>query len=180
VEGSRSIAGSQRISTKNITSIPVPVIQQRSSSQNVPSTITLPMHSDELGRLPLHSYLDSSDQGNATFDVPSNCWHPIIPTDRNTSDLSHHIPHTDPTGMAGMSASLSFPNDQRFYDQITLPFANLPSSCADPPHYHSGNFDGPRSTSVRSGGHYESMPGHASTIDGDTIAMWSNAPTGFE
>jgi len=136
------------------------------------------MYSDELGRLPLHGQFKFSAQGQAPLESNADYWYSAPASNQMAPPHSNPPPHT-PNRTSNMNAS-AFPMDALFYDQVapnfTSSFSQTPSTA---PHYRlGGDVDGAMSSGVDPRQH--AVPSRQAMVDSDTIAMWSNAPTGFE
>ncbi|EGO24230.1 hypothetical protein SERLADRAFT_437842 [Serpula lacrymans var. lacrymans S7.9] len=192
----RNIAGSRRVS--HDIQPPQPQQQQQQQHQqqlqqpptpNPAALFNLPVYSDDLGRLPLHGQVDfASPSGAASLDASAGMWFPM----GAASAPTHPSVSPDVLTNAGLGpyrdvSAPTYTMDELFYDQMANQFASPFSSAA------TDQFGGPGpSMQALMGGtnpaaqQHVGMLGHAgvhatnSVMDDDTMAMWSNAPTGFE
>ena len=162
-EGPRNVAGSRRVSNANAIS--------SSSYQPQPPPFFLPMCSDDLGKLPLHN-----ENPIAETD---NFWFPTL--DSNVAALPEQIVPTSIAHQGEMPPQPFSIDHTMFFNQIN----NVPPSSftQDPRHSHYN--DGAQSlhTMGATMGMQLQLPQDPNMqvlMDNDTIAMWSNAPTGFE
>jgi len=170
-DGPRTIAGSRRVGSKEskIPSVtnPATIVQP-----DAPFTFSLPMHSDELARLPLHGQVEFSSNNAMSIDVTDPFWYSTL------GNVSATIPgQSHPTGAVDSvhpGASMAFPMDHLFYEQMGN---NISSSLNEPPGISQGQFS---EGTQHFHSHPQQQPQGQASIDSDTIAMWSNAPTGFE
>lgn len=188
----RNIAGSRRVTTS--TQGRQPPSQQQMPQQALPmkheqqSILTLPVYSDELGRLPLHV------QNQPPMD-PSQWFNPNLTPSMPSTSTGLHSQASYPQPDINMPSSFSM--DSLLYEQMGLnyasPFAQTTSSASSSSQsaFLSGNPGGsmftmggeidPQQMSMLPGRFPSNMNANAQAlIDSDTIAMWSNAPTGFE
>jgi hypothetical protein len=165
------------------------------------SLFTLPVYSDELGRLPLH------DQGGF-LPPPQAPMDPAQMAQWFAPNLTPSMPSTSSTGPPAQASypppdinmPSSFSMDSFLYEQMGMsyasPFAQTTSSGSSQSTSQSafaGNPGGPIFSPMGAEinpqqmgmmpGRFPSASMNANAqalIDSDTIAMWSNAPTGFE
>ncbi|THV06403.1 hypothetical protein K435DRAFT_816004 [Dendrothele bispora CBS 962.96] len=181
----RVIAGSRRIASSNASSqtnksSPSSLAPESPSSFHTsesPSTLplfSLPMYTDELGRLPLHGQVnfDSTrsqpppqQQPTMSGNATTGYWYPSDVISVNQGDMTLG-PNSYPTPQ----------NHPSYYDNsgYAAPYMNGDGAAAGPsPDMQQYWAPGP---------HQPNTAPRANTgfVDPDTIAMWSNAPTGFE
>lgn len=188
-EGSRSIAGSKRVENYQ---------HHASPSMMDHTTFSLPIHSDELGRLPLHPF----------FDPHSSTSAPMHPSDAWFTDSFGPLPAPEPSAVQPQPPAplANEPMDPATFDAI---FSMLP-----PASYQQATFPSmppdmtatsgfpttglqPQSLSSVLSENIGNLMAHSSvpagaipttsdpsssqnTLDSDTLAMWSNVPSGFE
>ncbi|KAK0480213.1 fungal-specific transcription factor domain-containing protein [Armillaria novae-zelandiae] len=178
VPATRAIVGSRRISNKESVSrksskslssessaaqsSPLPAPVTSSSSQQL---FSLPMYSDELGRIPLHGQVSFSNQVQAP---DSHGWY--------AGSSSHG---QVPSDGSGVQSDFSFMS-QPFYEQVPPP--GYTST-----HYEYGrNSDMHEMMPIADNTQIRQPPPQImdsrpqELLDNDTITMWSNAPSGFE
>lgn len=175
-DGPRAIAGSRRVSKE--AKIPPATNSAMTLHSDMSSTFTLPMHSDELARLPLHGQMAFASNNNPTMDATD---HFLYSTLGNTTaaipgqpSLTNAVSGPDTVNPGSTAA---FPMDHLFYEQM----GNIMSSSSNE---HQGASQGleqfggvnQQLHSLTSNQQLQSQ----ALMDCDTIAMWSNAPTGFE
>ncbi|KAF9493319.1 hypothetical protein BDN71DRAFT_1570031 [Pleurotus eryngii] len=170
----RSLAGSRRIASKDPISL---------SSRGM-STIGLPIHSEELGRLPLHGEADfnslirtdndmQAGSSNANANANANgFWYPsFAPQPPNTPGPSSNLGPI-PSGELSLT-------DQTMYEQLMMTTMRMPYNqqyqqpLSDPTLLNSRTHDPQMMQNS------PPMP-QQMTLDPDTIAMWTSAPSGFE
>ncbi|KAH7913811.1 fungal-specific transcription factor domain-containing protein [Hygrophoropsis aurantiaca] len=167
-EVSRSIAGPRRISRD--------VQSQHQRPPQTPNAISLPVYSNELGRLPLHGQVDfaniapENSSGNWFNSMPENSvvpHHHHLPTLPSSSRSHEYNPPAVPEAPYAM--------DEMFYNQLASEFGTQFQPAQNPAPYAM------HPQSMQSVGTQPSMVHHPgqNIVDPDTIAMWSNAPTGF-
>ncbi|KIM80404.1 hypothetical protein PILCRDRAFT_789690 [Piloderma croceum F 1598] len=169
-DGPRNIAGSRRVTSKE-SRIPSAATNLTPMQQpDVSSTFSLPMHSDELARLPLHGQVAFSSN-NPPMDATDEFWYSTLGNTGATIPEQSRLPNTvDPV------STTAFPMDHTFYEQISNSFPSVlnESQGIAHPQYEGGAQQVHTLTSNQ-----QQHPNQA-WMDNDTIAMWSNAPTGFE
>ncbi|KAG1759731.1 fungal-specific transcription factor domain-containing protein [Suillus occidentalis] len=142
------------------------------------SSFDLPLYSNDLGRLPLHGQVNFSSTSQSLGSSNSNMWYP-----HGSGDPVQ--PHTTQNSMQNVSLSQDYSQaavpaaysvDDMFYEQMSQYPAQYQSgtSTASP---YGDNSQGMQS--LLGGTHQQNVLPHPG-MDTDTIAMWSNAPTGFE
>ncbi|KAF7424023.1 hypothetical protein PC9H_009323 [Pleurotus ostreatus] len=170
----RSLAGSRRIASKDPISL----------SSRGTSTMGLPIHSEELGRLPLHGEADPNSlirtdndmqAGTSTANANANAngfWYPsFAPQPPNMPGPSSNLGPV-PSGELSLA-------DQTIYEQLMMTTMRMPYNqqyqqpLSDPTLVNNRPLD-PLMMQTS-----PSMP-QQMTLDPDTIAMWTNAPSGFE
>lgn len=197
----RSIAGNRRVSSKNFASPPnlttMPAATQQQSPLTAPQShhqfqqpgrssdptqqlTTLPMHTDELSRLPLHGQVSFASQAPPAPPIASvnpNYWYPPAATDQVQQQ------HQLSNGSVNNMSEYSMMHDP-FYDQLG---AGYSSSYIHPASMGHGGYRGgdPRSMAMSDPSRqvFQAAPRpmtEQAIIDNDTVAMWSSAPTGFE
>jgi len=165
----RAMAGSRRVESK-VPSATKPTTTKPQS--NVPSTFSLPMHSDELARLPLHGQVQFSNQNNPTLGTDSFWFSASENTATSLQAQSHPNAVSSAPAMDPVSSE-AFPMDHLFYEQISNNLANQPQVTTQGQYGTSSQqFDALTSN-------LQQFQNQA-WMDSDTIAMWSNAPTGFQ
>ncbi|EIN10102.1 hypothetical protein PUNSTDRAFT_102126 [Punctularia strigosozonata HHB-11173 SS5] len=169
-EAPRNIAGSRRVS--NHTSA---AAQPARSTSHL---YALPVHSEDLGRIPLHPTAATPSDNGSSSDAPSplSSWYQNTsgPTYGTAAPASPHAsaPHAGPSNAPSvplansMGAMSAFPMDPLIYDQMMSSFADSGPVTGVPP--------------MSTAGYEGYQPPGQSMPDNDTIAMWSNAPSGFE
>lgn len=190
VTEARQIAGTRRVQQYQ---------QSTSSSSGLGAFSTLgdfeyplPIHSDELGRIPLHPFLDSSMSANLNV-ASSSSQQPIQAEAAWLPDSFGAIP--DPFSQPGFlptgARAPSGPLDAASFETI---FSMLPPVSYQPAEAHdSNNALGPYPQTLTSllSENVESLIGQTgapggqepvmqNSLDDGALAMWSNAPTGFE
>lgn len=189
----RNIAGSRRVTTStqgrqypSQQQMPQQPLQMKHEQQSI---LTLPVYSDELARLPLHA------QNQPPMD-PSQWFNPNLTPSTPSTSTGLHSQASYPQPDINMPSSFSM--DSLLYEQMGLnyasPFAQTTSSASSLSQsaFLSGT---PGGSMFTMGGEIDPqqmsmLPGRfpsanlnanaQALIDSDTIAMWSNAPTGFE
>jgi hypothetical protein len=131
------------------------------------------MHSDELARLPLHGQVEFSSNNTMSIDATDPFWY-------STLGMPGKSYATNAAGAAEAvqpASSTAFPMDHLFYGQTGN---DVSSSLNESPGISQGQY-------YEGNQHFHSHPSHQqqqsqgqALMDSDTIAMWSNAPTGFE
>ncbi|KIJ60357.1 hypothetical protein HYDPIDRAFT_117261 [Hydnomerulius pinastri MD-312] len=186
-DGPRTIAGSRRIS-RDIQG------QQARQQQHVSSTFNLPVYSNDLGRLPLHGQVNFPTSTTSPQMDSSGMWYPPMSTGNPQASQPANGPsapsHSHSQNYTQPSVPSQYSMDDLFYDQMTSqfggPFGTAPQQGSGGPQFPGGG----------SGGHASDLQalmdaasvqqpmmaqqGAHGVMDPDTIAMWSNAPTGFE
>lgn len=160
----RTIAGSRRVGREAATQ----------SRMNPVSSFDLPLYSDELGRLPLHGQVNFQDTSST-----SNMWYPQmgrnqVPTHATQTPMQN-VPPQDYSQPAVPGTYM----DEMFYEHMSQFSAAQYQSQGTPTSYD----DSTQGMQALMGGTpQQNVLPHAvpSIVDADTIAMWSNAPTGFE
>ncbi len=144
----------------------------------------LPIHSEELGRLPLHGEADPNSLIRTDNDMQASS------SNANSNGFWYPSFAPQASSMAGPSSNLGpIPSgelsltDQTIYEQLMMTTMRMPYSqqyqqpLSDPTLVTgrplSGGLD-PQMLQTSS-----SLPQQMS-LDPDTIAMWTNAPSGFE
>ncbi|GBE88069.1 predicted protein [Sparassis crispa] len=194
----RTIAGSKRVSrdATSATSAASPMFTQGSrptvplppdvnmmSSNAVNTTpFDLPIHSDELGRLPLHPGCNAPSNTNSIMPM-NNGWYNAASTSTRMSSMPTSLEAGSSTSAIGVPpmdtsldpaiASMFAMQPNSVYDQM---FSALQAPLSPAPQDY-------RSHVAASGMHdmdpMASMPNGRSYPD-NTLAMWSSAPSGFE
>jgi hypothetical protein len=134
------------------------------------ATFSLPLHSDELGRLPLHGQVQFSNNNNPSMDATDQFWLSAL------GETAQSNPTSAPNVAAVDPAASAFPMEYVFYEQMDN---NLLSASNPPQDTAQGQFSGIGHPMAAPASNQQQFPGQAWT-NSDTIAMWSNAPTGFE
>ena len=173
----RNIAGSRRV-RDSIRQSPPAESTRRSQPQGV---YTLPVYSEELGRLPVHGQVAFSSQGTSPSNNSSfSYWnhgpsHDInIPGGSLPTRPLQAYPSNDAAAfsMHGMIFNPS-PNAYNTLVQTGYPSSSL-GSTSSIPGMHSSGID------THQLGEEFSPLINTQAMDSDVIAMWSNAPSGFE
>ena len=131
------------------------------------------MYSDDLGRLPLHNENPITEVDDFWFSTLGN----------SATALPEHIASTPIAHQGGMPPEPFSMDHTMFFDQMN---SGLPSSFTQDPAAGHGHYSGGAQSlhtmGVETG--MQPQPPQDSNMqvlmDNDTIAMWSNAPTGFE
>jgi hypothetical protein len=214
---SRNIAGSKRLTTESGSTAlakyqqraqpiqPVPRPQrpqqhQRRRSQHQvppvpspqPQIYTLPVFSDELGRIPLHTQPEYSlhEQRLSSRNTGAQYWYDGEGVGAMSASIS---PPLDTRPMVGsqhrytsdMSTMSSFPVQSTPYDQMamhysdTSQFVHTPIGGSYPIQPHAGTSAQSHQHTMPSRFPSSSQPQSASPEDA-TYGMWSNAPSSFE
>ncbi|EGN92361.1 hypothetical protein SERLA73DRAFT_99356 [Serpula lacrymans var. lacrymans S7.3] len=191
----RNIAGSRRVSHD----IQPPQQQQKQQLQPAPTppnpaaVFNLPVYSDDLGRLPLHGQVNFANPSGANpLDASAGMWFPMGTPSAPTQPRSSGVLANAGVGPYRDVSAPAYTMDELFYDQMANQYASPFSSAQAGA---TGQFGGPGpSMQALMGGtsaatqQHVGMLGHAGVHaansvmddDDDTMAMWSNAPTGFE
>jgi hypothetical protein len=181
-EGTRAIAGSRRVRES---------MQQQTSSTNQllqpqpQNMYTLPVYSEELGRLPVHGQFSFSPQG------------PSAPSGSQLSYWNHGTPHDGhiPGQMSSAATSASYPQhntqvgsfaiDGHAFNPLDV---NWNNSVGEHLSYSSlGTLSSTSSTATEfrhmhtaSGADFPGFSNSQTMVDSGTTAVWSDAPRGFE
>ena len=165
-EGPRNIAGSRRVASNTNTT-------STTSSLAQPPPFSLPMYSDDLGRLPLHNEYPIAEGDNFWFSTLGN----------NVAALPEQIAPTFIAHHGEMTPQPFSIDHTMFFDQINggLPSSFTQNSDVGHSHYSAGA-QNLHTAGVETGMQLQLSrdPNMQVLMDNDTIAMWSNAPTGFE
>ncbi|KAK7466198.1 Gypsy retrotransposon integrase-like protein 1 [Stygiomarasmius scandens] len=179
----RAIAGSRRVASSNPSSQTTKSSPSSFHNPESPSNLqlfSLPMYTDELGRLPLHGQVNFSTRSQPPTQQDQQ------PSTMNGSTASGFwYPHNViPSGQGSMT--LSSPN----YPAQQNPVPYYDNSGYSAPYMNGGDGAATESTSPDLQQYWVAGPqqqpnvvpraNNTGFIDQDTIAMWSNAPTGFE
>lgn len=154
-DGPRVIAGSRKV-TSRLTQ------EQERSQQNM---FALPIHSSELGRLPVYGQLNEGMEGGPTFDPE---WFADLMSVPQVFDNDAFVSYPPSEETSGQSSLDSDSLDPYFYDHLATDF----SSTIFPN----------RSTDVQDGGmnilynNSDSLP----FMDNDVMSVWDNTPIGVE
>ncbi|KAG5645114.1 hypothetical protein DXG03_006928 [Asterophora parasitica] len=177
----RMIAGSQRVQSHAQLVHPSPQVNQQASCP-------LPLYSNELGRYPIHTQQPEvpTQSGASQQELPQAFWDTLgspsgdATTSTSADSYSQTAPAvTFPFPMDLFSSYLaesgfdgSFVQPQAAYDTGNLGGGAVP---AQPPHTvtHMGSGNGLYDGSA-------TLNPSQTPLDNDTVAMWSNAPSGFE
>lgn len=136
----------------------------------VSSTFSLPMHSDELARLPLHGQVEFSSN-NPPMDATDDFWYSTLGNTGAAISEQSRLPNTvDPI------STTAFPMDHTFYEQMSNGFPTVLNESQGIAH---SQYDG-GAQQVHTFTSNQQQPPDQAWMDNNTIAMWSNAPTGFE
>ncbi len=194
LDTSREVAGSRRVQ------------QYQQQAEVNSSTFTLPMHTDELGRLPLHPFFGfASDEPTTSSAGSGACFPTSFDVLASPSSSVAPVPNHSsmaPSTCGQVSASTLDPTLEALfsmvppasYEQaITTP---TPQRICSPPQSIFPSHNNPHNqglTSVLSenfenyfanasgsvGASANATEGFPDTLDNNTLAVWSNAPTGF-
>jgi hypothetical protein len=197
----RPTAGSRRVSSKDPSMASQGVQLQLPIQQPQPlPDFPLPMHSDELGRLPLHgekdlfSYAQSPGDVNDWFSelLPSGAMPSTFGGEPQGLSVPYSSSGSTPSSDAGSLTGGTYSMDQVYFDQMATGFPTSVGQGAghgQPPYdnqfldsgmqprglphpqTHPSHFSPYRAPNV---------PGVPNAHDIDMIAMWSNASSGFE
>lgn len=177
VNEARQIAGTRRVQQYQ---------QHTSSSSGLGSfadaenfDYPLPIHGDELGRLPLHSFFDP----NTSANVASSAWlpEPFVAIPGSSQ------PGSFPAGARALGGSLDAASLEAIFSMLP-PVSYQP---AEAPDAQSAVLPYPQTLTSLLGENAESIieptcapgaqePATQDSLDNGALAMWSNAPTGFE
>lgn len=178
-DGRRVISGSRRVAQALSSS--TSATSATSTPPSDSNTFPLPMHSAELARVPLHGQTNFSNlplegpTGVGPLSAPDQFWFTAMM--HSTAALQEgqpNMPYIQNSLVPALgnltSSSTQYPLDQAFYEQMSnsfstylaVPNSGLPSQPIPQP-------------SIQPQG-----VGQPPVLNDDTIAMWSNAPTGFE
>lgn len=167
----RTIAGSRRVGR-----------EAAAHTRSKPaSSFDLPLYSNDLGRLPLHGQVNFSSTSQSLGSSNSNMWYPHGSGDpvqpHATQNSMQNVSLPQDYSQAAVPATYSV--DDMFYEQMSQYPAQYQSGTSTSSPY-GDNSQGIQS--LLGGTHQQNVLPHpgASCMDTDTIAMWSNAPTGFE
>ncbi|KAJ3796205.1 fungal-specific transcription factor domain-containing protein [Lentinula aff. detonsa] len=184
----RAIAGSRRVSAampisgnfdhlagattaKSLTRSALPESSHLNDSPSGMQLFSLPVYSDELGRLPLHgqvNFLSRPHPNSQSLEwcPPSGSTGSGLITNPQYIQAEYYNPAFSGSGAATNPGAISYLEQSPLNGSAGL----APSSMASYSQQHAS--DG--MSSSRDGGN---MP---MSLDSDTFAMWSNAPSGFE
>ncbi|KAG1729861.1 fungal-specific transcription factor domain-containing protein [Suillus paluster] len=167
----RTIAGSRRIGREA-------AAQSRSNPLN---SFNLPLYSDDLGRLPLHGQVNFANTSPSLSSSTNNMWYPHVggnPVQPHATQTS--MQNVVPPQDYSQTAIPAYSMDDMFYEQMSQYSAQYqPQGTATTSSYDD---DAQGLQTLMNGTPQQNVLSHpgASIMDTDTIAMWSNAPTGFE
>ncbi|KAF7967970.1 hypothetical protein HWV62_32437 [Athelia sp. TMB] len=173
-DGRRVISGNRRITQ---------AASPASASSPDDSIFPLPMHSAELARLPLHgqpslpSFTPSTDVG--AINTPDDFWFSTMMNSAGAMQDQNAMPYLHNSLVPALNNPspnpAQFPLDQVFYEQMGTGF----------PNYLAVPNDGQSVQPMAPQQPQHKIPQpqvviQPPAVSDDTIAMWSNAPTGFE
>ncbi|PCH39377.1 hypothetical protein WOLCODRAFT_29517 [Wolfiporia cocos MD-104 SS10] len=197
--GLRNIAGSKRVS-RELASSSSSLRQQNAPQQLAPvgtvgvannsqsNAFSLPIHSDELGRLPLHpgypSTVAPEQPMSQNWFVPPVSPPSVPPLAGGSSQAGPSTSTVPPSGLNGqmdpVMAMLAMQN-AGLYDSV---FTSMPATSMnrDPREYHSQVPPEVPMMHDGMGALPGGQPGQVADLSfaDNTLAMWSNAPTNFE
>jgi hypothetical protein len=180
----RNIAGSRRVRESMQQSPPV----EQNRLVQPQGVYTLPVYSEELGRLPVHGQVAFSPQGRSpSNNSPFSYWNHATSHDVNIPGGSLSARPSQPYlsktnsnaggssfSMDGLMADSTGLNYNTFVQESFLS-ASLGATSTNP------SIHSTRGDPHRMGGQgISDMANTQAMIDNDAIAMWSNAPSGFE
>ncbi|KAE9398887.1 hypothetical protein BT96DRAFT_957454 [Gymnopus androsaceus JB14] len=208
---SRTIAGSKRAATATAnadissSSLSSAVAENPLLHDSPPGMqlFSLPMYSDELGRLPLHGQVNFSTRAQPNTQPQPMDWYNQPPPAPSGTEMGMNTPYIQPgylnydypyggseaaqgTSSVGISASStngSMPYRNGLHPHQSLNGAGGPSSSVAGHSRHSHVRPPPDQAGMLSSRDRNpnmndvDMP---PSLDSDTFAMWSNAPSGFE
>jgi len=180
-DGRRMISGSRRVAQ---------AISSSNSANSTPSsdsnTFPLPMHSAELARLPLHGHTNftnlppgaggptDTDVGPLNVNSPDEFWFSALMNSTAAMQEQPNMPHVHNSLVPALGISPNsaqqYPVDPAFFEQMGSGF----------PTYLAIPNSGPAPQSLPRQSLQPQGVGPPPILTDDTIAMWSNAPTGFE
>lgn len=168
----RTIAGSRRIGRE----------AAAHTRSNFVSSFDLPLYSDDLGRLPLHGQVNFPNTSPQLGSSTSNMWY----SHGSGNSVQPHATQTSiqnvppPQDYSQTSVPAVYNMDDMFYEQMSQYSAQYQSQGTSASSPYDDDTQGLQS--LMSGTHQQNVLPHpnANVMDTDTIAMWSNAPTGFE
>ncbi|KAF9236278.1 fungal-specific transcription factor domain-containing protein [Melanogaster broomeanus] len=182
-EGPRAIAGSRRVPRdgQSRQQPPTQRFQQQQQQQHAPQAFNLPVHSNDLGRLPVHGQVNfmMNAAAPATASTPpqtdsSGMWYPSLPT------ATAHLPPNAPLPASAPSHAHHFTQpgvpstysmDDLFYDHMTSSYGGAFASQHESP---GAQFPGANGAAGATGGQPESG-GHASPSEHDLQALMNAA-----
>lgn len=158
----RTIAGSRRVG-------------RETAAQTRPNPVTsfdLPLYSDDLGRLPLHGQLNFQDTSHT-----NNMWYPEM--SRNPVPTQTAMQNVPPPQEYSQPPVPGAYMDDMFYGHMSQ-FSTAQYPSQETPTQYDDSSQGMQT--LMGGPPQQNVLPHPvpSVVDADTIAMWSNAPTGFE
>jgi len=175
----RVIAGSRRVSKELKKTMPY---VRREPTAIAAIDYQLPVHSHELGRIPLHPGIemtDASSSGMTLIDNSQANWYQQQTASSSAPTLpSMSAPMTNTVGDTSMASLFSI--DPLLYDEMMSSFGGDQF-----PGVIGQNLQGFGMLPTQPMPQLAAMPmnngrGHEALSNSDTLAMWSNAPTGFE
>ncbi|KAF8226986.1 hypothetical protein L208DRAFT_1406132 [Tricholoma matsutake] len=177
----RNIAGSRRVRESMQQSSPAELARQFHPQ----GFYTLPVYSEELGRLPVHGQVAFSPQGKPPNHSPFSHWNHAPVSDIN---VTSRPPPTGPPqdhSSDNTSGGSSIPMDRLMFDSTGLNYNTFvqelftSSSLGTTSSNHGINSRG--ADPHQGGGEgFLDLANAQTMIDSDAIAMWSNAPSGFD
>ncbi|KAF8072284.1 fungal-specific transcription factor domain-containing protein [Lyophyllum atratum] len=196
----RTIAGSRRVTRDTNAPGKQPATSHVDSPQPQMMPFTLPLYSDELGRFPLTSsqtQFTATPQNHGQSPSMQGQGPGVLPPYWGAPDLPTGGAGTAQYGQAGPPSS-ALPFQMDLYTQMGFGYTSAPfvqsASASNPLEspFVSGSLEGGASSAMHSDrellatmagqGQYAAgvNPNMQALIDNDTVAMWSNAPSGFE
>ncbi|KAF5363184.1 hypothetical protein D9758_008334 [Tetrapyrgos nigripes] len=180
----RAIAGSRRVASSSSaapSSQAPPSQSKRQDSSSNKQCFSLPMYTNELGRLPLHGQVNFSTSSQPTHQPQSMAgneyWYPPDVMQSHSGDIT--LSPARYSTQAGQPAQSAFYDGLGGYSGSYMGGADAGGGQGAGLGYPYGmNGDGMTRASQQAGP--TSVAADHGLIDPDTIAMWSSAPTGFE
>ncbi|KAF9479050.1 hypothetical protein BDN70DRAFT_985124 [Pholiota conissans] len=182
----RSIIGSRRVSTSKTTALNQQLPQPQ--PQPAPALFSLPMYSDELGRLPIYGQFNFSDAIEPSTRIPFPA--PLsTPSSSFSTPAMSAPPSFDSLFLSNLATPSSLAFQQSLDNYLVDPLFNMnnqmldtnvgPTPPADQPgHLAMADFASmfASGSSLDFDGRFGAMP----AMDNDTMSMWSMAPTNLE
>jgi len=167
IEGSnRSIAGSRRVSQAELKQL---------------ALFSLPMYSNELGRLPIYGQFNFSDS-NACLPPQSSSTAATASAPTNFDQIILSNLASTPSGGVPMADTDAYVLDGLFNGQTMQNFANHTHTSRSQQQQQSATAADIASFFAGTSSDFEGLSrfGTMPAMDNDTMTMWSTAPTGLE